>query len=112
MPTEIKKLCFCCSKLLTARTRRTHRNKYLADLAAATGSATATLPADSDLDSDSHSLDLNALDDLLEGNVLDDDIKDLLATDPTALLAAATALANANNLVESAEEINREVEGN
>jgi hypothetical protein len=87
----------------------------LANLAAA--SATTPPPPDSDLDADSNLPELDALDSLLEDNVLDDDIRDLLAADPTALLAATTTLANANNPPagvdpdELAEKINRDIKG-
>ncbi|KAF8752833.1 Transposase family tnp2 [Rhizoctonia solani] len=131
MPALSKKKCFHCGKKLSARACLEHQKLYLAEIAAATTSAAATLPSlDSDLnvefefeyESDNNS-DSNADEDVDTNNSLlplpslENDINDLLAADPATLLAAITALANVDGLSTGVglsgmiQETNKVVEG-
>ncbi|CUA77659.1 hypothetical protein RSOLAG22IIIB_12749 [Rhizoctonia solani] len=107
MSAEIKSKCICCGQLLTARSRREHRKAYAEKLAiaankaaiAAYEAANAATIAAASVDDDSD-MELEPEPEpkpespIPSANLLAlrDDINDLLAADPAALLAAAEAL--------------------
>ncbi|CAE6476437.1 unnamed protein product, partial [Rhizoctonia solani] len=109
MPKEIKKMCICgCGKKLTARARLEHRKAYLAGFTAATAAAAAAVTGPN-LEPNP-SLDTSAL------ATLNDDVADLLAAGPAALLSALATFVNTNdppeedNLDERTKETDAEVE--